>query len=153
MRLWFTSCSAWNLSVIFYWTRDSNRPALKRTEDPYERVLSTFKCAIRLDTWPFWCWCYRHYNLNTFENKQLIEASCSHDERQIHKFWFYIVRFLDLCWKGTNAAVKFLVVFSTTFSREKGFSSLTYLKSKYRNKLNVYDALRLYYTKLEPDID
>jgi hypothetical protein len=36
---------------------------------------------------------------------------------------------------------------------EKGYSSLTYIKSKYRNKLNVENDLKLYLTKLEPNID
>ncbi|KAL4121891.1 hypothetical protein QTP88_014311 [Uroleucon formosanum] len=45
----------------------------------------------------------------------------------------------------SNTAVKFLVGFSTTYLCERGFSSLTYVKSKYRNKLNVEDDLRLYF--------
>jgi len=53
----------------------------------------------------------------------------------------------------SNIAVKVLIGFSTTYLCERGFSSLTYLKSKYRNKLNVEDDLRLYLTKLEPNIE
>lgn len=53
----------------------------------------------------------------------------------------------------SSTAVKFFVGFSTTYLCEKGFSSLTYVKSKYRNKLNVEDDLRLHLTKLEPNID
>lgn len=36
---------------------------------------------------------------------------------------------------------------------ERGFSVLTYLKSKYRRKLNFEDDLRLYLSKLGPNID
>ena len=53
----------------------------------------------------------------------------------------------------SSTAVKFFVKFSTTFLCERGFSSLIYVKCKYRNELNVEDDLRLYLTKLEPNIN
>lgn len=97
-------------------------------------------------------------NLTIFEKEQLIEVSC--DPTLKNKYLSSGTTLLDF-WIGVGKehkelsipAVKFLVGFSTTYLCEKGFSSLTYLKSKDRNKLNVENDLRLYLTKLEPNID
>jgi hypothetical protein len=49
-------------------------------------------------------------------------------------------------------AVKLLLVFSTTYLCECGFSSIMYIKNKYRNRLSIEPDLRLNLTKIEPDI-
>ncbi|KAL4125866.1 hypothetical protein QTP88_010103 [Uroleucon formosanum] len=96
--------------------------------------------------------------VTTFEKEQLIEVSC--DPSMKNKFLNSGTTLLDF-WicvgkeqkELSSIAVKFLVGFSTTYLCERGFLSLTYVKCKYRNKLNVEDDLRLYLTKLEPNID
>ncbi|CAI6352993.1 unnamed protein product [Macrosiphum euphorbiae] len=97
-------------------------------------------------------------NLTTFEKEQLIEVSCDPSMKNkflnsgttLLDFWIYVGKEQK---ELSSTAVKFLVGFSTTYLCERGFSSLTYVKCKYRNKLNVEDDLRLYVTKLEPNID
>ncbi|MBN3300540.1 F200A protein, partial [Amia calva] len=49
-------------------------------------------------------------------------------------------------------AVRFLMPFATTYLCEKGFSALTAIKTKYRNKMNVEPDMRLKLTSLVPDI-
>lgn len=97
-------------------------------------------------------------NLTTFEKGQLIEVSCNSTLKNKYlssgttllDFWIDVGKEHK---ELSSTAFKFFVGFSTTYLCEKGFSSLNYLKSKYRNKLNIEDDLRLYLTKLEPDID
>jgi hypothetical protein len=52
----------------------------------------------------------------------------------------------------SDKAVKFLSVFSTTYLCECGFSSMIYIKNKYRNRLSIEPDSRLELTKIEPDI-
>ncbi|MBN3318392.1 ZBED5 protein, partial [Atractosteus spatula] len=49
-------------------------------------------------------------------------------------------------------AVQFLMPFATTYLCEKGFSALTAIKTKYRNKMDAEPDLRLKLTALVPDI-
>ncbi|KAK9694542.1 hypothetical protein QE152_g33471 [Popillia japonica] len=97
-------------------------------------------------------------NLSACEKEQLIEVSCDPTLETKHlnsgalllEFWIGVRQeYKEL----SGNALKFLLGFSTTYLCERGFTSLTYLKNKYRNKLNVEDDLRLYLTKLEPNID
>jgi hypothetical protein len=53
---------------------------------------------------------------------------------------------------SSDNAVTFLLEFSTTYLCECGFSSVIYLKNKYRNRLSIEPDLRLKLTKIEPDI-
>ncbi len=50
-------------------------------------------------------------------------------------------------------AVRHLLPFASTYLCETAFSSLTYLKNKYRTKLDVENDLRLALTKIEPRIN
>jgi hypothetical protein len=52
----------------------------------------------------------------------------------------------------SDKAVKFLLVFSTTYLCECGFFSVIYIKNKYKNRLSIEPDLRLKLTKIEPDI-
>ncbi|PNF18920.1 hypothetical protein B7P43_G18239 [Cryptotermes secundus] len=52
----------------------------------------------------------------------------------------------------SEEALKFAMQFSTTYLYEKEFSSLLYLKTKYRNRLSVIADLRLKLTNIKPDI-
>ena len=53
---------------------------------------------------------------------------------------------------SSQKKLKFLMVFTTTYLCECGFSSLIYLKNKCRNELNVEPDLRLKLTQMKPDI-
>lgn len=48
---------------------------------------------------------------------------------------------------------KVLLVFCTAYMSEKEFSTYTYLKVKYRNKLNVKPDLRLKMPVIEPNLE
>ena len=50
-------------------------------------------------------------------------------------------------------ALRFLMVFTTTYLCERTFSTLVFLKNKYRNQLNVESDLRLKTSSFNPDID
>ena len=51
-----------------------------------------------------------------------------------------------------NRALKHLVPFCTAYLCEQAFSVLLYVKSKYRNKLNVEADLRIKLSNIEPNI-
>lgn len=95
-------------------------------------------------------------NLTTLQKEKLVELSCDPTLKRKYlnstllDFWVSVGKeYKEL----SNIAVKILIGFSTTYLCERGFSSLTYLKNKFRSKLNVEDDLRLYLTKLEPNIE
>jgi hypothetical protein len=50
-------------------------------------------------------------------------------------------------------AIKVLLPFCTTYQCEKGFSACTYLKYKYRNRLNAETDLRLKLCDIEPNLE
>uniref|UniRef100_A0A671MBF3 HAT C-terminal dimerisation domain-containing protein n=1 Tax=Sinocyclocheilus anshuiensis TaxID=1608454 RepID=A0A671MBF3_9TELE len=52
----------------------------------------------------------------------------------------------------SDAAIKLLLPFTSTYLCEAGFSKLTALKTKYRNRLQVEDDLRLALSNTEPRI-
>jgi hypothetical protein len=52
----------------------------------------------------------------------------------------------------SDKAVKFLLVFSTTYLSKCGLSSVIYIKNKYRNRLHTEPDLSLKVTKIEPHI-
>ena len=89
------------------------------------------------------------------EKDELIEISCDESLKQTFKrmdltdFWLARRNEYPLI---ADKAVKFLMVFATTYLCECGFSSLVYIKNKYRNKLNVEPDLRLKLSQLKPDI-
>lgn len=53
----------------------------------------------------------------------------------------------------SKEAMNFLMIFTTTYLCERSFSTLVFLKNKYRNKLDVESDLRLKLSSFEPDID
>ena len=52
-----------------------------------------------------------------------------------------------------TAAMDVLIQFASTYLCEKTFSALTYIKNKYRSKLNVEDDLRVAVSKIKPRMD
>ncbi|XP_054276637.1 zinc finger BED domain-containing protein 5-like [Macrosteles quadrilineatus] len=95
-------------------------------------------------------------NLTAPEKEQLFELNCDSELRQqfsrmmLVDFW--VERRVDYG-QVADKAVKFLLPFSTSYLCETAFSSLVYLKNKYRNRLlNVENDLRLRLSNLRPDI-
>jgi hypothetical protein len=91
----------------------------------------------------------------TNEKDELIELSCDGSLQQMFKkmdlteFWLARRKDYPLI---SDKAVKFLLLFSTTYLCESGFSSMIYKKNKYGNRLSTEPDLRLKLTKIEPDI-
>jgi hypothetical protein len=87
--------------------------------------------------------------------EELVEISCDNSLKSIHSkkplisFWIGVEKEYPTL---SIIAVKYLLPF-TTYLCETGFSSLTALKNKYRNRLDVEDDLRLYLSKITPIID
>lgn len=52
-----------------------------------------------------------------------------------------------------NKALQHLIPFCTTYLCEQAFSELFYIKSKYRNKLNIEPDLRIKVSSIKPDIE
>jgi len=52
-----------------------------------------------------------------------------------------------------KGALKIIIQFPSTYLCEKGVSSLTEIKTKYRNRLDVCAGLRLKLTSIHPDIE
>ena len=50
-------------------------------------------------------------------------------------------------------AIKTLVPYPSTYLCEVGFSTMTYLKRKCRNALNIYAPLRVALSSIEPQLD
>lgn len=69
---------------------------------------------------------------------------------QLVQFWLNVRKDYPAIAK---IALRNLMSFSTTYLCERAFSTLIYLKNKYRNKLNVESDLRLKLTSFNPDID
>lgn len=73
------------------------------------------------------------------------------EKEDLEKFW---VKRAGAHQQLRKEAVKFLTVFSSTYLCEQGFSSLCYVKNKFRNKLqNVEEDLRIALGKIPPRID
>lgn len=85
-------------------------------------------------------------SLSSIEEDQLIELSSdsihknSYQTKTLTQFWTGCqVEFPDL----TSKAMKCLLPFATTYLCESAFSSLTYLKNRYRSRLQPENDLRL----------
>ena len=54
----------------------------------------------------------------------------------------------------SDRALKFIMPFITSYLCEQGFSSMLYVKNKYRTRINDLDInLRLKLTKIQPDFE
>ncbi|XP_043916349.1 protein FAM200A-like [Protopterus annectens] len=86
---------------------------------------------------------------------QLIELSCDttlktkFDKLKLSDFWLHVGNEYPLI---SQEAMSFLLPFATTYLCETGFSAMTAMKTKYRNKLRVSDDLRLCLTTISPRI-
>jgi hypothetical protein len=91
--------------------------------------------------------------LNTHEKENLIELSSDvtlvskHKTQSLSQFWISLEKeYPSLSYR----AIKLSVVFSTTYLCEKTFSTMSVIKTKQRNRMDVNAALRLSETTLEP---
>ena len=94
-------------------------------------------------------------NLSEQEVDNLIEISCDTDLKKV----FETTQLINF-WLGcqmeypriSEKAIRFLMPFVTTCTCEAAFSTLVYLKNKYRTRLDVEPNLRLKLTSFSPDL-
>ncbi len=68
----------------------------------------------------------------------------------LSSFWAALIQeYPELC----NVALKILLPFASTYLCEAGFSKMTALKTKYRNRAHIEDDLRLCLSNIEPRIE
>lgn len=90
------------------------------------------------------------------QQEGLIDISCdeslkaSFTGQPLAKFWISVrSEYPEL----SNAALRKLVPFASTYLCESGFSALTLIKNKYRSRLRVEGDLRLFLSPTQPRID
>jgi hypothetical protein len=123
----------------------------------FEKYFSEILTEDRLE------WIRNPFQVNNEEQKltvelkdQLLELKCNEIQRmnfkntKLSEFWIEAKnQYPELA----LSAIKNLIPFPSTYLCESAFSSLTYLKNKYRSKLAVENDLRLALTKIVPNID
>ncbi|XP_025193640.1 SCAN domain-containing protein 3-like [Melanaphis sacchari] len=94
--------------------------------------------------------------LTTTQENQLIDIFSNSSLRRIFKesslsssFWLSL-RQNNL--EISEAAIRPLILFSTTYLCEKGFSTYEYTKNKYINRLNIESDLRIQLSNIDPKI-
>ena len=74
----------------------------------------------------------------------------SYSGNNICKFWISVSEeYKELF----QQSLKILVQFRSTYLCESGFSALTTIKTKYRNRLNIEDDMRLALSNIVPNIE
>ena len=95
-------------------------------------------------------------SLSADDESKLIELSCDRNlkakfqEVRLSDFWLHVSTEYPTL---SDAATAVLLPFTTTYLCEAGFSAMTAMKTKYRNRLNVSDDLRLCLSSIAPNID
>ncbi|KAL4088791.1 hypothetical protein QTP88_023875 [Uroleucon formosanum] len=93
--------------------------------------------------------------LTTTQENQLIEISSNSNLKRVFKesslssFWLSIRQDYP---EISDSALRPLMLFSTTYLCEKGFSAYMYTKNKYRNRLNIESDLRIQLSNIDPKI-
>ncbi len=72
------------------------------------------------------------------------------NSKTLAEFWISVEREYP---QLSKAAMDVMMQFCTTYLCEKTFSALTYIKNKYRSRLNVEDDLRVVVSKIKPRMD
>ena len=98
------------------------------------------------------------HSLSVEQESQLIELSCDRglktkfESSKLSDFWLYAATEYP---QLSDAAIIIVVLlpFTTTYLCETALFSMTAMKTKYRNKLNVSDDLRLCLSAIAPRID
>jgi zinc finger BED domain-containing protein 5/7/8/9 len=93
-------------------------------------------------------------HLPNVDQEKLLELSCDSTlksefkSRLLIEFWLCALKeYPNLA----TRAITVLIPFATTYLCERGFSTLTNMKTKYRNKLHVEADLRLALSKISPN--
>ncbi|CAM4539817.1 unnamed protein product, partial [Lepidochelys kempii] len=71
-------------------------------------------------------------------------------EMPLEKFW---CECSDEYITAASAALKILILFSTTYICEVGFSAMTSMKTKHRTKMNIDDEMCVCLSKICPHLD
>ena len=93
--------------------------------------------------------------LTILEQDKLTELSCDTSVKLAFKdnclpdFWLLLNNIYP---ELSEKATKYLLPFCTTYLCEKSFSMMTYIKNKYRNKLDVEPDLRINISNIMPEI-
>jgi hypothetical protein len=85
-------------------------------------------------------------------NNKLIELSCDGSLQQMFKKMDLTEFWLARRKEHPLISDNFLLAFSNTYLCECVFSSMIYIKNKYKNRLSTEPDLRLKLTKIEADI-
>jgi hypothetical protein len=96
-------------------------------------------------------------NVEDSLQEELIELQCDSEAKSLFTLRGYQAMWIQMSCRYPNLWMKaelLFVAFPTTWLVEAGFSAVTVLLSKARNRLNITTAgdLRLYLTKCLPDI-
>ncbi|KAK4882713.1 hypothetical protein RN001_006032 [Aquatica leii] len=93
--------------------------------------------------------------MSTKASEELIDLSedssqkNSFNRKQLTKFWLSVAGNYPCL---LDEAMKVLLPFTTSYLCEAGFSNMVNIKTKYRNKLDLSNSLRLKVTKVEVDV-
>ena len=71
-------------------------------------------------------------------------------KRSLTEFWLLVAKEYPQLYM---TAMSVLLLFGTTYLCERTFSTLSYVKNKYRSKLEVEDDLRVAVSQTKPRID
>ena len=87
---------------------------------------------------------------NLIEMKSCQELKLLFDKSKLEDFWCAAMKaFPSLAME----AMTVLIPFSTTYNCESSFSTMMYIKNKYRNRLQLEDDLRVATSKIEPSFE
>ena len=87
---------------------------------------------------------------NLIETKSCQELKLLFDKLKLKDFWCAAMKaFPSLAME----AMTVLIPFSTTYTCESSFSTMMYIKNKYRNRLQLEDDLRVATSKIEPSFE
>ena len=87
---------------------------------------------------------------NLIEMKSCQELKLLFDKSKLEDFWCAAMKaFPSLAME----AMTVLIPFSTTYNCESSFSTMMYMKNKYRNRLQLEDDLRVATSKIEPSFE
>ncbi|XP_040582761.1 protein FAM200A-like [Lepeophtheirus salmonis] len=98
----------------------------------------------------------RAYHLTSDLEDALVELSsdrtlqAAFNTKTLVEFWISVEREYP---QLSKAAMHLLIPFGSTYLCEKTFSALTYIKNKYRSRLNVEEDLRVAVSKIKPRMD
>lgn len=120
-------------NFMHYFPKEQNNTKYKWIRDPFTSEPDDCSLAESL------------IELSSDETLKMKFESCS-----LNNFWIYVRNEYSTL---SDEALKVLFPFASSYLCEQGFSSLVFIKNKYRSKLNVSSSLRLMLTNIEPNIE